>query len=75
MGQKKSEIFFSNAEWSVIETTYDSHGSFEMAKGVCLRLLSDYGRAPCELRGHCKRVSVTSAEGYVLFEREAPKKA
>jgi hypothetical protein len=70
MGQKKSQVFFSNAEWSEIGKSYDSHGNFEMAKDVCLKLLWDYGNIPCKVRGYCKKVWVTDNEGYLLFEKE-----
>ena len=67
---KKSKIYFSNAEWSEVGKSQDSHQSFEMAKGICLRLLWDYGNIPCKTRGYCKKVIVTDEEGYVHFEKE-----
>jgi len=69
MGQKKAEVFYSNAHWSEIGKTDDSHGTFEAAKAVCLRLLWDHGNVPCSTRGHCKKVLVTDKDGYVLFEQ------
>ena len=71
---KKSEVFFSNAEWSEIGKSDDSHANFEMARGVCLRLIWDYGNVPCKLKGYCRRVWVTDKEGYVLFEQNHEEK-
>lgn len=74
MSGKKSEIFFSNAEWTQIKKSEDSHGSFEQAKAVCLKLLWDYGNLPCKIRGNCRKVWVTDKDGYVMFEKEAEDK-
>lgn len=70
MGQKKSKIFFSNAVWSEVGKSSDSHGDFEMAKGVCMSLLWNHGNIPCETRGYCEKVFVTDEEGYLHFEKQ-----
>lgn len=68
MSGKKSDIFFSNAEWTKIKNSSDSHGTFEMAEGVCESLIYHYGEKPCEIRGICKKAFVTDNNGYVIRE-------
>lgn len=66
---KKSKVFHSHAQWSKGEKSTDSHGSFESAEAVCLRLLWDYGNLPRENIGYCQRVWITDCEGYVQMEK------
>lgn len=74
MSQNKSDIFFSNAEWSQVPSSMDSHDSFERANAVCMLLLGDYANIPCSVRGYCKKVWVTDKDGYILCEKKSEDK-
>lgn len=59
---------YSNAEWTEINPTKDEHRNYTAAHAVCSALLWDYGNTPCSIRGYCKRVYVTDANGKILYE-------
>ena len=56
-----SDKFVSNAKWTKIKHSKDTHDSEENAKAVCEILLYEYGlhTEGCETRGHCLRTWVT----------------
>jgi hypothetical protein len=68
--RKKAEIYFSNAEWSKIPKTYDSHQSLLHARAVCLMLLNN---KQCEIRGKCLKVWATDQDGYIHYEKVGSK--
>ena len=44
----------SNARWSKIKNTQDTHHNYEYAVRICQILINDFGKhSPCELRGVC----------------------
>lgn len=46
--------YISNAEWSKIPRTTDTHDTKEQAQAVCRILLDDYGAGEgCPTRGRC----------------------
>lgn len=68
---KKSKLFFSNAKWTKIKNSHDSHLGFEFARGVCESLLYRYGidgHEECEIRGRCLKTWVTDQDGYCHFD-------
>lgn len=52
--------YTSNAEWTKIGKSTDTHQTREAAEGVCEMLLLNYGvnTIGCEIRGKCKRTWV-----------------
>ncbi len=62
-----NKIFYSNAEWTKISNSQDTHLTYEQAKGVCERLLSDFGNNyECSVRGICLKTWVTDEDGNVI---------
>ena len=55
----------SNAKWTKIENSDDNHDTLGEAKGICWRLLNDYGEHTrgCETRGYCLEAWVTDEDG------------
>lgn len=46
--------YSSNATWTKINNSKDTHTTKEMAQGICDRLLRDYGtNKRCQTRGRC----------------------
>lgn len=47
--------YTSNAKWTKITPSHDTHETKEQAQGMCDRLMDDYGpdSIGCEIRGHC----------------------
>jgi len=46
--------YTSNAKWTKIEDSQDTHATREGAQAVCTRMLTDYSKhSPCEIRGVC----------------------
>jgi hypothetical protein len=44
----------SNAEWTKVSPTRDTHETVEQARSVCNLLMIDYGRhEECPIRGKC----------------------
>lgn len=43
----------SNANWSIIGDSSDTHNTIEQAENICKRLKSVWGVNPCEIRGIC----------------------
>lgn len=59
------KVYYSNAKWTKIPDSQDSHQSFEHANAVCMLLREDYGsyKRPCEIRGYCLDSWVTDENG------------
>ena len=56
--------YCSNAKWTKIKDSKDTHNNKGMADAVCYRLLEDYGAGTtgCEIRGHCLKTWVTEED-------------
>lgn len=67
-----SYTYTSNAEWTKIGLSTDTHKTREMAQGVCDQLMHHYGfqNPPCDTRGHCKKAWV---EEFLNIENEERK--
>ena len=66
-----SKIYYSNAKWSKIGNSQDSHNNWDdpalnkhTARIICQRLMEEYGNiAECDIRGKCLEVWVTDEKG------------
>lgn len=58
-------VYYSNAEWTKIPNSQDTHDSYERANAICMRLEDEYGKYgnSCSIRGKCLRTWVTNSRG------------
>lgn len=74
-----AKTYFSNASWSKIKDSQDSHSHCDSdeknhayAESICDQLLYKWGEgghlSPCEIRGVCLKTWVTDEDGKVITE-------
>jgi len=60
----------SNASWSIIDNSSDTHNTVEQAEGVCKALKENWGIHPCEIRGICTD-SWVEVNGKKIYQMDA----
>ncbi len=77
--KEKAKTFNSNARWSEIPNSSDSHNikdtsweNFDYAQTICQLLMDRWGpgERPCEVRGTCLETWVTDENGKRVEHRE-----